>query len=84
MRAAEPPVASRRVPSTSPVATDFLPGVNPYREGYWDPDYEPKGTDLLCAFRIQPKPGVDMSRGRGGRRGRIVDRHLDRSVVERN
>ena len=28
-------------------------GVTPYAEmGYWDPDYEPKDTDILCAFRI--------------------------------
>uniref|UniRef100_UPI0035F21D05 RubisCO large subunit n=1 Tax=synthetic construct TaxID=32630 RepID=UPI0035F21D05 len=35
-------------------------GVRPYRETYYDPDYEPKDTDLLCAFRITPKPGVPM------------------------
>ena len=35
-------------------------GVAPYAEmGYWDPDYEPKDTDILCAFRITPQPGVD-------------------------
>src|SRR5215210_3544687 len=35
-------------------------GVTPYAEmGYWDPDYEPKDTDILCAFRITPQPGVD-------------------------
>jgi ribulose-bisphosphate carboxylase large chain len=35
-------------------------GVTPYREmGYWDPDYEPKDTDILCAFRITPQEGVD-------------------------
>ena len=27
--------------------------------GYWDADYEPKDTDILCAFRITPQPGVD-------------------------
>ena len=27
--------------------------------GYWDPDYEPKDTDVLCAFRITPQDGVD-------------------------
>ena len=32
----------------------------PYAEmGYWQPDYEPKDTDILCAFRITPQPGVD-------------------------
>jgi ribulose-bisphosphate carboxylase large chain len=32
----------------------------PYREmGYWKPDYEPKESDVLCAFRITPQPGVE-------------------------
>src|SRR6202162_801383 len=35
-------------------------GVIPYKDmGYWRPDYEPKDTDILCAFRITPQPGVD-------------------------
>src|SRR5947208_3240401 len=35
-------------------------GVTPYAEmGYWDADYQPKDTDILCAFRIVPQPGVD-------------------------
>src|SRR4051795_4937525 len=35
-------------------------GVTPYAEmGYWDPDYEPKDTDVLAAFRITPQDGVD-------------------------
>jgi ribulose-bisphosphate carboxylase large chain len=34
-------------------------GVIPYAEmGYWEPDYEPKDTDVLCAFRITPQEGV--------------------------
>jgi ribulose-bisphosphate carboxylase large chain len=34
-------------------------GVIPYAEmGYWLPDYEPKDTDTICAFRITPQPGV--------------------------
>jgi len=34
-------------------------GVIPYAEmGYWQPDYEPKDTDVLAAFRITPQPGV--------------------------
>jgi ribulose-bisphosphate carboxylase large chain len=27
--------------------------------GYWQPDYEPKPTDILCAFRLVPQDGVD-------------------------
>ncbi|MDQ3676592.1 MAG: form I ribulose bisphosphate carboxylase large subunit [Actinomycetota bacterium] len=35
-------------------------GVTPYAEmGYWDKDYEPKDTDVLCAFRITPQEGVE-------------------------
>ena len=35
-------------------------GVIPYAQmGYWKPDYEPKDTDILCAFRIVPQDGVD-------------------------
>src|SRR5271155_5237356 len=35
-------------------------GVLPYAKmGYYNPDYEPKDTDLLCAFRLVPQPGVD-------------------------
>src|SRR4028118_1260187 len=35
-------------------------GVTPYAEmGYWNADYEPKDTDVLCAFRITPQEGVD-------------------------
>ncbi|HZQ79821.1 MAG TPA: form I ribulose bisphosphate carboxylase large subunit [Acidimicrobiia bacterium] len=35
-------------------------GVIPYAKmGYWQPDYEPKPTDILAAFRITPQPGVD-------------------------
>lgn len=34
-------------------------GVIPYAEmGYWQPDYEPKDTDILAAFRITPQDGV--------------------------
>src|SRR4051794_27222339 len=34
-------------------------GVIPYAEmGYWQPDYVPKDTDVLCTFRITPQDGV--------------------------
>src|SRR6202171_698599 len=34
-------------------------GVIPYAEmGYWEPDYVPKDSDVLCAFRITPQEGV--------------------------
>ena len=35
-------------------------GVTPYAEmGYYQPDYEPKPTDILCAFRFVPQDGVE-------------------------
>ena len=35
-------------------------GVTSYtRLGYWQPDYQPKDTDVLAAFRMVPQPGVD-------------------------
>ncbi|GAY10008.1 ribulose-1,5-bisphosphate carboxylase/oxygenase large subunit [Pseudonocardia sp. N23] len=34
-------------------------GLIPYADsGFWQPDYVPKNTDVLCAFRITPQPGV--------------------------
>jgi len=35
-------------------------GVTPYAEmGYYEPDYQPKDTDILAAFRVTPQPGVE-------------------------
>lgn len=37
-------------------------GVLPYAEmGYYEPEYEPKASDVLCAFRLVPQPGVEAS-----------------------
>lgn len=36
----------------------FDAGVKPYQSAYYDPDYIPRETDLLCAFRIQLPPGA--------------------------
>ncbi|HVE47426.1 MAG TPA: RuBisCO large subunit C-terminal-like domain-containing protein, partial [Acidimicrobiales bacterium] len=34
-------------------------GVIPYAKmGYWEPDYVPDDSDILCAFRVTPQPGV--------------------------
>ncbi|GBE43454.1 ribulose bisphosphate carboxylase large chain 1 [bacterium BMS3Bbin10] len=33
-------------------------GVKAYQETYWEPDYEPKETDLLACFKITPQPGL--------------------------
>src|SRR3978361_2052704 len=41
------------------MADRWSAGVIPYAEmGYWQPDYEPQDTDLLCAFRVTPQDGV--------------------------
>lgn len=38
----------------------YKAGVLQYKEmGYFDLDYEPKDTDVLCCFRITPQDGVD-------------------------
>jgi ribulose-bisphosphate carboxylase large chain len=45
---------------TRDASTDrWSSGVIPYAQmGYWQPDYVPKDTDILCAFRITPQDGV--------------------------
>lgn len=38
----------------------YAAGVLEYRKmGYWEPDYEPKDTDIIALFRITPQDGVD-------------------------
>ncbi|MGF7162896.1 ribulose-bisphosphate carboxylase large chain [Rhodoligotrophos appendicifer] len=38
----------------------YSAGVLKYAQmGYWDPDYEPKETDIIALFRITPQDGVD-------------------------
>jgi ribulose-bisphosphate carboxylase large chain len=38
----------------------YRSGVLKYRQmGYWEPEYEPKDTDVLAVFRISPQDGVD-------------------------
>ncbi len=41
-------------------ASRYKSGVLEYKQmGYWQPDYVPKDTDVICLFRITPQPGVD-------------------------
>jgi ribulose-bisphosphate carboxylase large chain len=41
-------------------AERYKAGVMEYKKmGFWEPDYEPKDTDLICLFRITPQTGVD-------------------------
>jgi ribulose-bisphosphate carboxylase large chain len=43
-----------------PQRSRYSAGVMEYRKmGYWEPDYEPKDTDVICLFRITPQDGVD-------------------------
>ena len=38
----------------------YSAGVMEYRDmGYWQPDYEPKDTDIITCFRVTPQEGVD-------------------------
>ncbi len=38
----------------------YKAGVIAYAKmGYWEPDYEPKETDVIAVFRITPQDGVD-------------------------
>ncbi|MDD2877166.1 MAG: form I ribulose bisphosphate carboxylase large subunit [Acidiphilium sp.] len=38
----------------------YKSGVMAYKKmGYWEPDYEPKITDVIAVFRITPQDGVD-------------------------
>lgn len=36
----------------------FQAGVKDYRLTYYTPDYTPRDTDILAAFRVTPQPGV--------------------------
>ncbi|MFZ1427373.1 MAG: form I ribulose bisphosphate carboxylase large subunit [Geminicoccaceae bacterium] len=45
---------------TRTAADRYKAGVMQYKEmGYFDLDYVPKDTDVLCVFRITPQDGVD-------------------------
>jgi len=38
----------------------YSAGAMEYRDmGYWQPDYEPKDTDIITCFRVTPQEGVD-------------------------
>ena len=38
----------------------YKSGVMAYKKmGYWEPDYTPKDTDVICLFRVTPQDGVD-------------------------
>src|SRR5258707_10460277 len=38
----------------------YKSGVMEYKKmGYWEPDYEPKDTDIIALFRVTPQDGVE-------------------------
>lgn len=47
-------------PMTADLSERYEAGVRTYASGYYHPGYQPKDTDLLCAFRVTPKPPTDM------------------------
>lgn len=50
--------------ASDPTKERWSAGVTPYAEmGYYRPDYEPKDSDILCAFRFVPQDGVDPVEG---------------------
>lgn len=48
-------------PPYAEISEKFQAGVQAYASGYYFPDYVPLDTDLLCAFRIVPAEGTDMT-----------------------
>jgi ribulose-bisphosphate carboxylase large chain len=53
-------VAGKDPKATTPPRGRYSAGVMEYRDmGYWQPDYEPKDTDIITCFRVTPQDGVD-------------------------
>jgi ribulose-bisphosphate carboxylase large chain len=51
---------SRPVPAAPAKRSRYSAGVMEYRNmGYWEPDYVPKDTDIICLFRVTPQDSVD-------------------------
>jgi ribulose-bisphosphate carboxylase large chain len=51
---------SRPVQAAPAKRSRYSAGVLEYRNmGYWEPDYAPKDTDIICLFRVTPQEGVD-------------------------
>src|ERR1700734_3006740 len=51
---------SRLVQAAPAKKSRYSAGVMEYRNmGYWEPDYVPKDTDIICLFRVTPQEGVD-------------------------
>ena len=53
-------VVAARPKASEAVRDRYASGVIPYKKmGYWEPDYEPRATDVVALFRITPQEGVD-------------------------
>ena len=56
----------------------YKSGVIEYKKmGYWEPDYEPKDTDVIALFRITPQDGVDPIEAAAAVAGESLHRDLD-------
>jgi ribulose-bisphosphate carboxylase large chain len=44
--------------TTTQSKSGYQAGVKDYKLTYYTPDYTPKDTDILAAFRMTPQPGV--------------------------
>lgn len=59
----------------------YASGVLKYKQmGYFEPDYQPKDTDVLAVFRLTPQEGVDPEEAAAAVAGGIFDGHLDRCL----
>jgi ribulose-bisphosphate carboxylase large chain len=54
------PAEQAGTPPTAEISSKYKAGVRTYAEDYYEPDYVPGESDLLCALRITPKSGVSM------------------------
>lgn len=43
---------------TAEITSAYKAGVRDYKSDYYILDYEPRDSDLLCAFQIEPAPGT--------------------------
>ena len=60
----------------------YKSGVMEYKKmGYWQPDYEPKDTDIIVLFRVTPQDGVRPPRGPIPERNGMVEAPRSQEVA---